>query len=259
MQGTAAYSDLAGRIADASGDVIRRHFRKLSEVLDKADASPVTIADQEAEAVMRALLEAECPDHGILGEEGEHVRSEADHLWILDPIDGTKNFVCGSYQFGTLICLLTDGVPVLGIIDQPVLGERWLGVAGETTTLNGQPIQTRDCTDLADAWMYSTNPAMFKGADERAFRSLAGFVKHALFGTDCIGFGLLAAGHTDIICEADMSPWDYMALIPVVEGAGGVISDWSGDPLNLTSNGTVLATGDRRVHAMAINALADNL
>ena len=256
MPAAAAYSELAGRLADASGEVIRRYFRNLPDVSDKADASPVTIADQQAEAVMRALLKAESPDHGILGEEGESVRQDADHLWVLDPIDGTKNFASGSYQFGTLISLLMDGAPVLGIIDQPVLGERWFGVAGETTTFNGQPIQTRACPALADAWMYSTNPAMFQGVAEHAFKSLAGGVKHALFGTDCIGFGLLAAGHTDLICEADMRPWDYMALIPIVEGAGGVISDWHGDPLTLTSDGTVLAAGDPRVHAFAIDALA---
>ena len=175
---------------------------------------------------------------------------------MLDPIDGTKNFASGSHQFGTLIGLLIDGLPVLGIIDQPVLGERWFGLAGETTMFNGQPIHTRACPALAEAWMYSTNPAMFQGAAERAFKSLAGSVKHALFGTDCIGFGLLAAGHTDIICEADMNLWDYMALIPVVEGSGGVISDWHGDPLTLTSDGPVLAAGDPRVHALAIDALA---
>ena len=256
MNAAAAYSELAGRLADASGEVIRRHFRNLYDVIDKVDASPVTIADQQAELVMRALLETECPDHGILGEEGESIRQDSDHLWVLDPIDGTKNFASGSHQFGTLIGLLIDGLPVLGIIDQPVLGERWFGLAGETTMFNGQPIHTRACPALADAWMYSTNPAMFKGAAERAFKSLAGSVKHALFGTDCIGFGLLAAGHTDIICEADMNLWDYMALIPVVEGSGGVISDWHGDPLTLTSDGTVLAAGDPRVHALAIDALA---
>ena len=129
------------------------------------------------------------------------------------------------------------------------------GTAGETTTLNGQPIETRACSTLADAWMYSTNPAMFQGSAERAFKSLSGCVKHALFGTDCIGFGLLAAGYTDIMCEADMNPWDYMALIPMVEGAGGVISDWHGDPLTLTSDGTGLAAGDPRVHTLAIDAL----
>ena len=255
MSAAAPYLELAGRLADASGDVIRRHFRNLPDVSDKVDASPVTIADQQAEEVMRALLEIDCPDHGILGEEGENLRQDADYLWVLDPIDGTKNFASGSHQFGTLISLLMDGAPILGIINQPVLGERWFGLVGETTTFNGQPIKTRACSTLADAWMYSTNPAMFQGSAERAFKSLSGCVKHALFGTDCIGFGLLAAGYTDIICEADMNPWDYMALIPIVEGAGGVISDWHGDPLTLTSDGTVLAAGDPRVHTLAIDAL----
>jgi len=258
MSSGAAFSELAGRLADASGDVIRRYFRNLPQVDDKADASPVTVADKEAEAAMRTLLEAERPDHGIVGEEGDSVREDAEYLWVLDPIDGTKNFASGSYQFGTLICLLKDKVPILGVIDQPVLRERWLGVTGEVTTFNGAPVRTRACGDLKDAWMYSTNPGMFRGAHESAFRTLAGQVKHSLFGTDCIGYGLLTSGHTDIICEADMNPWDYMALIPVIEGAGGTVTDWNGDALTLESDGTVLACGDTRVHELAITSLGSS-
>ncbi len=257
MSAAAAFTELAGRLADASGDVIRRYFRNQPNVDDKADSSPVTAADKEAEAVMRAVLGTGFPDHGIVGEEGDSVREDAEYLWVLDPIDGTKNFASGSYQFGTLISLLKDGAPILGVIDQPVLRERWLGVTGEATTFNGEPMKTRACGALEEAWMYSTNPGMFRGAHETAFNSLAAQVKHSLFGTDCIGYGLLASGHTDIICEADMNPWDYMALIPVIEGAGGVVTDWKGETLTLDSGGTVLACGDKRLHALAIKALAD--
>lgn len=246
---------LAERLAETARPIIRGYFRSGAAVSFKADQSPVTAADKEAEAAMRAVIEAACPDHGILGEEGDGVRTGADYVWVLDPIDGTKNFASGSYQFGTLIALVHQGTPVLGIIDQPVLEERWLGITGGPTRFNGKDVHTRTCDDLADAWMYSTSPAMFTGPDEPAFGRLAGAVKHALFGTDCYGYGLLASGHTDIICEAQMNPWDYAALVPVIEGAGGVITDWQGGALTLDSDGRVLAAGDKRAHRMAMNAL----
>ncbi len=248
-------SALAERLADTARPIIRAYFRSDAQLTFKADQSPVTAADKEAESAMRAVIEAAQPDHGILGEEEAGVREDADYLWVLDPIDGTKNFACGSYQFGTLITLVHQGTPVIGVIDQPILNERWIGIAGEATRFNGEPASTRPCTGLGEAWMYSTTPDMFDGAFEVRFKNLSSSVKHALFGTDCYGYGLLAGGYTDIICEAQMNPWDYMAHIPIVEGAGGKITDWSGAPLTLESDGTVLAAGDADVHAAAVQAL----
>ena len=246
---------LAERLADTARPIIRGYFRADAQLTFKADQSPVTAADTEAEAAMRAVIETAQPDHGILGEEQAGVREDADYLWVLDPIDGTKNFASGSYQFGTLIALVHQGRPVIGVIDQPILDERWIGITGEATQFNGESASTRGCATLRDAWMYSTTPAMFDGANEARFKNLSGSVKHALFGTDCYGYGLLASGHTDIICEAQMNPWDYMAHIPIIEGAGGIISDWSGAPLTLKSDGTVLAAGDADIHAAAVQAL----
>ena len=253
-----AYVDLAERLARASGDIICRYFRSLPQIGQKLDSTPVTIADKEAEIAMRKIIQAECPDHGIIGEEGGKIIENARFVWVLDPIDGTKNYVSGSYQFGTLISLLENGEFVLGIIDQPVLRERWLGVRGQPTTFNGEPVQVRSCTSLSEAWMYSTSPNMFEMDNGERFERLTKKVRHSLFGTDCIGYGLLASGFTDIVCEAQLKHWDYAAHVPIIEGAGGIITDWNGKSLTLGSSGTVLASGDRRIHDSALTVLSDS-
>ncbi|MBT7956117.1 MAG: histidinol-phosphatase [Rhodospirillaceae bacterium] len=251
-----SYIELAGKLADIAGPIVARYFRSDLTIADKADASPVTAADREAEAAIRAVLEAECPDHGILGEEHGAENIEAEYVWVLDPIDGTKAFVTGKPLFGTLIALCQNGVPVLGVIDQPILKERWLGATGHPTTYNGEKISTRACSDLSEAWLYATSPAMFKGADEAAFNRLADSVKFPLYGADCYAYGLLASGFTDIVCEATMQPYDYCALVPVVEGAGGKMSDWAGKPLTLNADGRVLALGDATLQQAALDQLS---
>jgi inositol-phosphate phosphatase / L-galactose 1-phosphate phosphatase / histidinol-phosphatase len=251
-----SYIELAGKLADIAGPIVARYFRSDLTIADKADASPVTAADREAEAAIRAVLEAECPDHGILGEEHGAENLEAEYVWVLDPIDGTKAFVTGKPLFGTLIALCQNGVPVLGVIDQPILKERWLGATGHPTTYNGEPVSTRACSDLSEAWLYATSPAMFKGADEAAFNRLADSVKFPLYGADCYAYGLLASGFTDIVCEATMQPYDYCALVPVVEGAGGKMSDWAGKPLTLNADGRVLALGDATLQQAALDQLS---
>jgi inositol-phosphate phosphatase / L-galactose 1-phosphate phosphatase / histidinol-phosphatase len=252
----ASYIKIANRLADIAGPIVARYFRSGIAIADKSDASPVTAADREAEAAIWAVLEAECPDHGILGEEYGGHNLDAEYVWVLDPIDGTKAFVTGKPLFGTLIALCQNGSSILGVIDQPILKERWVGAAGHATTYNGEAISTRDCADIKDAWLYATSPDMFRGADEVAFNRLAEHVKFPLFGCDCYAYGLLASGFTDIVCEATMKPYDYCALVPIVEGAGGIMSDWRGAPLTMTSDGRVLASGDAKLHESAINLLA---
>ncbi len=250
-----AFLDLALRLADAAGPIIKRHFRSGAAIVDKADLSPVTIADRDSEAAMRAIIAQDAPDHGVLGEEWGADRIDAEYVWVLDPIDGTKSFVTGKPLFGTLISLTHRGKPVIGIIDQPVLGERWIGVAGHPTRFNGQPIRTRTCAGLNEAWMYATTPQMFVGADEAAYNRLAGAVKFPLYGADCYAYGMLAAGWTDLVCEASLKPYDWCALVPVVEGAGGKITDWEGRPLSIEPVGRVLAAGDPARHAEALQLL----
>jgi myo-inositol-1(or 4)-monophosphatase len=223
----------------------------------KSDESPVTIADRQAEQAMRAVLSARFPDHDILGEEFGQDRSGASCCWVLDPLDGTRAFITGRPTFGTLIALLHNGVPVLGIIDQPVTGERWIGVAGARTVFSGRfggAAGTRACALLEDAELSCTSPDML-GERRPRWQRLAERVRRVSWGGDCYAYGLLALGHIDIVAECDMKLWDYAALVPVVEGAGGRITDWAGRALGPGSDGTVLAAGSAGLHALAVARL----
>lgn len=249
---------LAHRLADAAGPILRRYFRAPMAVAAKADRSPVSAADREAETAMRAILEAEVPDHGIVGEEYGAVRADAEFVWVLDPLDGTQSFVTGKPLFATLIGLVRRGRPVLGIIEQPVLDERWVGVAGRRTRCNGRPVRTRACPTLAAAWLYATSPNMFKGGNRTAFDRLRRRVRRDVYGAECYAYGLLALGFVDLVVEADLAAYDFCALVPIVEGAGGTMTDWEGRPLTVGSEGRVLAAGDRRIHRLARKALIGN-
>ncbi len=252
---SASHIALAHTLADAAGAVARRYFRQKIAVVDKPDLTPVTIADREAEAAMRRLIEAALPDHGIIGEEHGRTRADAEYVWVLDPIDGTKSFISGIPLFGTLIALTHRGRPVLGVIDQPVLRERWIGVAGEATTLNGAPVRCRPAAALDRATLYSTSPDMFTGADAARFARLKGAVKLARYGADCYAYAQLASGFIDLVVERDLKPYDYCAVVPVIAGAGGVTSDWEGRPLDVGSDGRVIACGDPSLLAAARTAL----
>lgn len=257
MKQLAEAVQLAERMADAARPVVMRSFRTPALAVEaKADDSPVTVADREAEAVLRGMIEETFPKHGIVGEEHGIIRGEADYVWVLDPIDGTKSFVTGKPLFGTLIALLREGRPVIGVIDMPALGERWVGAEGQATTFNGRPVRCRTCTALSDAWLYATSPAMFRMDDLQAFQRLGARCRATVYGADCYAYGLIANGTVDLVCEASMQPYDYCALVPVVAGAGGVITDWNGAPLALSSDGRVLAAGDPSAHAAAREALA---
>jgi inositol-phosphate phosphatase / L-galactose 1-phosphate phosphatase / histidinol-phosphatase len=240
---------LAHALADASGAAIRPWFRAPCVQEQKADASPVTQADRDAEAAIRALLERERPGDGIIGEEYGTVREGADRVWVLDPIDGTRAFIAGRPIFGTLIALLEQGRPVLGVIDQAVTRERWIGAGGQTR-LNGEPVRTRPCPKLADASLGTTSPHLFDGADADAFLSVARAVsrgslrQNIIYGGDCYNYGLVASGFLDVVIECGLQLYDYAALVPVVEGAGGRMSDWQGRPLGMGSDGRVIAAGD---------------
>ncbi|HEX6111311.1 MAG TPA: histidinol-phosphatase [Geminicoccaceae bacterium] len=252
----AGYLDFAMRLADAAGAVVREYYRATLTVETKADASPVTIADREAEQALRAMIRATYPDHGIEGEEFPGERLEAEFVWRLDPIDGTKSFVVGRPLFGTLIALTRAGRPILGVIDQCILQERWVGVAGERSTWNGEPIGVRACPTLEQAILSLTSPQMFTAAERAALARLESAVRFPIYGGDCYAYGLLAMGSIDLIVEADLDVHDFMALIPVIEGAGGVVTDWQGAALTPTSDGRIVAAGDAKVHEHALKLLA---
>ena len=250
---------MARALADQARAITLAHFRQPLAVEQKADATPVTQADRAVEAMMRAAVAARFPDHGFIGEEEGADRPQASHVWVVDPIDGTKKFITGNPLFGTLIALLRDGRPVLGMIDVPARDERWFGAKGlgarHESAGHSQAARCRPCADIAAAALYSTAPAMFQGPDADAFQRLAEAVNFPLWGGECYAYGLLASGHADIVIEADMALYDYMSHIAIVEEAGGVITDWQGGALSLGSDHRVIAAGDSACHRQALDLL----
>lgn len=245
---------------DASGAAIRPYFRAGTLADDKSDESPVTIADRKAEQLLREALLAAFPDCGIIGEEFPPHRPERKYTWVIDPIDGTRAFITGRTSFCTLLGLLDDGVPVLGFIDQPITRERWWGgrgvAAGFTGQFGGTP-GTRQRATLAGAEFSATAPEMFSPAQTARLDRLKAAAKRVYWGGDAYSYGLLALGQIDVVAECSLKPWDWAALAPVVEAAGGTVSDWSGRPLKLgVTEGDVLASANAALHAEALRALA---
>jgi len=247
MAEAARFLAIAEAAAEVAGAAIRPLFRSTLLVEAKGDASPVTEADRAAERAIRALLAERLPEHGVIGEEYSNTNDDAEWVWVLDPIDGTRAFVTGRPLFGTLIGLLHRGVPVLGLIDQPVTGERWIGVAGQPTRFHspfGGVPRCRPCPILAEAELSCTSPDMFDAGTAPRFGAVKDAARRTSWGGDCYAYGLLALGLVDVVVDATMKPWDWAALVPVVEGAGGRCTDWAGNPLRLDGDGTVLAVGD---------------
>ncbi len=253
-----AFLDFATSLPALSRPIVLRHFRTPLEVDDKADSSPVTRADRDAEAALRQAIAHTFPEHGVLGEEYGADRADADHVWVIDPIDGTRAYVSGIPLFGTLVALCRHGVPVLGLVDLPALHETWLGAVGHPTRLNGRPVRTRHCPDLGQAVMCATTPEMFEAPDTRAaFERVRGRLKYFRFGTECCGYALVSAGWADFCCESLLQPYDYLAHVPLVAGAGGVMTGWDGAPLTLGCGADrVLASGDPEHHHAVLALLS---
>jgi histidinol phosphatase-like enzyme (inositol monophosphatase family) len=248
--------ELAGALADAAGDAICPFYRTPFTIETKPDQSPVTQADRASESAIRAILARLRPDDGVIGEEYGADRPDAPRVWVIDPIDGTRAFLAGRPLFGTLIALIEEGRPVLGVIDQPIARDRWLGAAGTPTTLNGVVAHTRVCAALAQVHLATTGPTYFVGEDAAAFERLRQQTRDTLWGGDCHNYGLLASGHLDLVVEAGLKLYDYAALVPVVEGAGGRMTDWQSRPLDALSDGRVIAAGDPALVDLAVEALA---
>jgi inositol-phosphate phosphatase/L-galactose 1-phosphate phosphatase/histidinol-phosphatase len=257
MNCPAEFIALAERLAEASGKIVRRYFRSSLEIITKADASPVTIADRETETALRQMVKLAYPGHGLIGEEFPAERAEAEYVWIFDPIDGTKSFITGRPLFGTLIGLLHRGKPILGVIDHPAIGERWIGASGRATTFQGQPVKTRSCAAIGSAVLAASSPHMFGSeAATEAFGRVQRKAGLTLYGADCYAYGLIASGFHDLVVEANNGIYDFLPLVPVVEGAGGIITDWEGRTLGVHSGDKVLAAGDRRMHEAALKLIA---
>ncbi len=254
---------LAFRLADAAGAIIRPYFRRRIDVDDKGAAKgaifdPVTAADRGAEQALRALLARERPNDAILGEEFGETPGTSGWRWVLDPVDGTRAFINGRFEWGSLIALEREGVPVLGVIDQPVLGERFVGVSGRAELHAAGKVErlgVRPCARLEDAVFCATHPDAYFTEEERArLAPLLGAVRMSRWGGDCYIFAMLAMGFCDVIAESSLHRWDVSALVPLVEGAGGIITDWRGG--SCAAGGRVLASGDARVHDAALARLA---
>ena len=247
-------ASFAASLADAARGVIQR-YRNCGVTVDaKADESPVTLADRGAERAMRALIEERFPEHGIAGEEYGRVRENSEFVWSLDPIDGTKAFITGSPRFGTLIGLVESGKPTLGLIDMPVLDERWIGGRDYMTRMNGTPVKVRACPQLSDAILAATSPGMFKSID-KIHDTLCAATRYQVYGGDCHNFATLAGGYIDLCVEAGLQDYDFLAVVPVIEAAGGIVTDWEGNRPAPGSTTRICAAGDKRVHEAALKIL----
>lgn len=221
----------------------------------KGDGSPVTAVDQGVEDRLSEMIAAAYPEHGICGEERGATAPERDFVWVLDPIDGTLAFLAGIPVYGTLIALVHERAPVLGLIDMPATGERWLGQGGLPTLRNGMPVRTRACGDLAAALMSASNPDYFGAADLPALERLKAATRWCVYGGSCMAYAQIATGRIDVGIDVSFDPFDYLALVPVIAGAGGVITDWRGAPLTLDSGDRFIAAGDARIHERALEIL----
>ncbi|ODP32380.1 histidinol-phosphatase [Pandoraea sp. ISTKB] len=256
----AAFADFAASLADAVRPLSLGWFRRRLAVDDKADESPVTIADREVETALREKIAERYPSHGIWGEEFGKRGVDAEFVWSVDPIDGTRSFITGHPLWGTLLALLHNGQPVVGLIDIPATGERWIGVNDVAAGVREARFGTERCTtspvtSLADATVYATSPDIFDAAEYARFDRLTKAVSRRRFGGDCYAYGLLASGHIELVMEAGLQTYDYLAVAPVIEAAGGVITDWDGKPLTLTSQGQVLAAANAELHAAALASI----
>jgi myo-inositol-1(or 4)-monophosphatase len=254
-------TEFANGLADAAAKVTLPHFRSGLAVDNKRGEfkfDPVTAADRDAEAAIRALITGTYPAHGILGEEHGRVTGSSDTYWVIDPIDGTRSFISGVPLWGTLIALNDGTKPVIGMMDQPYIGERFIGRPGgsELVTRFGRTtLQTSRCKTLDDAILGNTDPAMFRIDKEReAFREISARIKLRRFGGDCYFYALLAAGTIDLVIESSLQPYDIQAMMPIIENAGGVVTSWTGaDP---QMGGNVVAAATPELHAAALEILA---
>lgn len=246
------FADFSNHLAQISGRIIKQYFRTKVAVDSKKDHSPVTIADKKSEEIMREEILKHFPDHGIIGEEFGSYNSDAEYVWVLDPIDGTKSFICGAFSFGTLIGLLKNNQPVLGVINQPVLNEFMIGDNSETS-LNGEIVTVRNCNKIEDAVLITCDHFNIgKFQNQQKFDGLAKRVKLYRHWGDCYGYLLLASGLVDIVIDPIMSVWDSMALIPIVRGAGGIISDYNG---NDAVKGNSIVAASMQIHSEIIKVL----
>ena len=257
------FSAFVDELASVSAETILPFFRTALSIEDKGRGGgfdPVTAADHAAETAMRALIRRTFPDHGIIGEEFGKERADAEYVWVLDPIDGTKSFISGMHAWGTLIALLRSGEPVYGMMNQPFTRERFSGDGGRAhyRGQNGErDLRVRACADLASAVLFTTSPLLMNARDREMFARVEQAVRLSRYGGDCYAYCMLAAGHLDLVIETELKPYDVAALIPIITGAGGMITTWDGG--SAQDGGRIIAAGDRRIHEAAMRLLMSDV
>jgi myo-inositol-1(or 4)-monophosphatase len=246
-------------LATVSGETVLPFFRTALSIDNKGGPGgfdPVTAADHAAETAMRTLIRRSFPSHGIIGEEYGEERADAEYVWVLDPIDGTKSFISGMPAWGTLIALLRAGEPVFGMMNQPFIRERFSGDGAKAHyrgPAGARDLRVRACADLAEAVLFTTSPLLMKAGDRELFGRVEQMVRLSRYGGDCYAYCMLAAGHVDLVIETGLKPYDVLPLVPIIAGAGGVITTWDGGAPN--GGGRIIAAGDKRLHAAALEML----
>ena len=242
------YVDFINILAEESSKILLKYFRTKLKIDSKIDNTPVTIADKECESLIRDIILKKYPKHGILGEEHKDINPNNEFVWVIDPIDGTRSFIGGHKDFGTLIALLHNKKPILGIINCPAHQERWIGINNLSTTFNGNIVNTSGIKKLKDSYVLTSGLYFDDKIFRTSFEKIIERAKYYSFGGDCYMYGMLATGLIDIVIEDTLKIWDYMALIPVIEGAGGVVTDKYNKKITLDSKGSIIATANPELH-----------
>ena len=252
------YLDVANQIADKAREISMTYFRNDFQVSIKDDFTPVTLVDKKIESFAREIIKIKFPQCGIIGEEEANFQVEAEDVWVIDPIDGTKAFVSGIPMFTTMIGVLRRGVPVLSVIDNPVMNERWIGIENEPSMLNGANLSTSSKRDISECSLHATSPQMFSSAEYLRWMELARSVSFHHYGSESYSYCLLAAGYVELVVEADLKICDFLPVVKLIQGSGGIITDWNGSSLTIESDGHVLASASQSIHNQAIQILRSN-
>ena len=249
------YLNFANRLADEAGIISMEYFRTSLDIESKSDESPVTIADKNTELKIRSMIEKEYPDHGILGEEFDNINPNAEFIWVIDPIDGTRSYIAGHKDFGNLISLTQNKKPIIGIINCPAHEERWVGTKNQNTTLNKKIAQCSKVTNIEDAYLFTSGLYFDEPQLRNAVNNITNKVRYFRYGGDCYMYGMIASGLIDIVIEDTLKVHDYMALVNVIEGAGGKITDKFGNQITTDSQGSVIASANEQLHSQLISLI----
>jgi len=249
------FLSFSNHLADESAKIIKQYFRKSLSIDNKEDNSPVTIADKNTELRIRELIKNNYPSHGILGEEFESINVDSEYLWVIDPIDGTRSFIAGHKDFGTLIALLQKKKPIIGIINCPMHDERWVGVRGRKTLMNAEEVKTSNITSLDKSYICTSGLYFDNDHFRKGFDKIIKHTRYHRFGGDCYMYGMVASGLIEIVVEDTLKVHDFMALIPVIEGAGGKVSDKYGRTININSEGSIIASANADLHNQVIQII----